>query len=176
MLKKVPALVIVIAVVLIIAAVLVAGCSSGSSKSTTTSSGQATQPTTQQSTQQSSGQQTGQQQPSGQAPDNSKMDAVMTRAAAILGVSTDSFKKAFENAMGKSGNVGQPPSPPGENMTAGGPPSQPSSGQQLSTPPSGSSAQGPDMTAAYTKMATELNLTADAIQKAMTQAQQELQK
>jgi uncharacterized protein YceK len=173
MLKKVPALVIVIAVMLIIAAVLVAGCSSGSSKSSATSSGQATQPSTQQSTQQSGGQQ---QQPSGQAPDNSKMDAVMTRAAAILGVSADSFKKAFENAMGKSGNVGQPPSPPGDNMTAGSPPSQPSSGQQPSAPPSGSSAQSPDMTATYTKMATELNLTAEAIQKAMTQAQQELQK
>ena len=172
-----------VAIVLIIAAVMVAGCSSGATQSTPASTGQSVQQstpqTTQSTTQQSSGQQSGTQsgqQASGQAPDNSKMDAVMTRAAAILGVSTDSFKKAFENAMGKSGNVGQPPSPPGDNMTAGGPPSQPSSGQQPSASTSGSSAQGPDMTATYTKMATELNLTADAIQKAMTQAQQELQK
>lgn len=174
MLKKLPTKVTVIVVLAIIATVIIAGCESTSSQSAPSSSDQSVQQPAQQSTQQSaqgsqqSGSQSTQAQPpSGQAPDNSKMDAVMTRAAAILGVSADSFKKAFQDAMPQgggsaSGQQGQPPSPP-------------SSGQ-MSQPPSGSSAHGPDMTAIYTKMAAELNVTADAIQKAMTQAQQELQK
>ncbi len=184
MLSKLPTKVTVIVVLAIIAIIVMAGCGSNSSQSTPSSSEQSvqqsTQQTTQQSTQQStqqttqqttqqstqqSGTQSGQQQPpSGQTPDNSKMDAVITRAAAILGVSADSFKKAFQNAMPQgrgsgSGQQGQPPS-----------------GQQPPSAPSGSSAQGPDMTAIYTKMAAELNVTADAIAKAMAQAQQELQK
>ena len=79
--------------------------------------------------------------------------------------------------MGNGNGTGQPPSPPGENITAqqGQPPS--GSGQPP-TPPGFSSdaGSGASMTAIYEKMATELNVTADAIAKAMTQAQQEVQK
>ncbi len=184
MLNKLPTKVTVIVVLAIIATVIMAGCGSNSSQSTPSSSEQSVQQSTQQTTQQStqqSGTQSGQQQPpSGQAPDNSKMDAVNTRAAAILGVSADSFKKAFQNAMPQgggsgSGQQGQPPAPtPGDNTT--GHQGQLPSGQQPPAAPSGSSGQGPDMTDIYTKMATELNVTADAIAKAMAQAQQELQK
>ncbi len=143
---------------------------------TTTTTGSQT---TGQSTQQPAA--TGQQQPS-KSPD---MTAVLTRAAEILGVSSDKFIAAFESARPQggpsdNGTQGQPPAPP-SGQQQGEPPAAPTGqqGEQPTTPPSGQQQRQPGnefMTEIYTKMATELNISADKIEAAITQAQQELSK
>jgi len=113
------------------------------------------------------------------------MTAVLTRAAEILGVAPDKFITAFENARPQggpsdNGTQGQPPAPPsgqqqGEKPSA--PPSGQQQGEQPPAPPSGQQ-QGNNqfMTEIATKMASELNISADKITAAISQAEQELSK
>jgi hypothetical protein len=98
------------------------------------------------------------------------MTAILNRAAEILGISSDEFTTAFQNAMPEggtsgSGQQGQPPTAPSGQQ--GQPPTAPS-GQGMS--------QSQFMTEIYEKMAVELNISADDIAKAMEQAEEELQK
>lgn len=177
------------ALVTILSGTMLAGCSSTSSTSTSTE--QATTPSTQQSTtsetqstQSTSTQASGQTPNKSQQPGNADMTKVLSRAAEILGVSADKFKTAFESAMpqgqqgqspsGSNGQGGQPPSPPSlptDNKTPmSGPPGLASDNRTQMSPP------GQDMTTIYSKIATELGLSATDVANAMTQAQKELQK
>jgi hypothetical protein len=133
---------------------------------------------TQQTNTQTGGQsaeQASQQPGTGQRPAGGQdMTKVLTRAAEILGVSSDKFTTAFNNARPQApaggGQQGQQPS--GEK------PSEPPSGQQGQPPepPSGQQSQSGKgfMTETYTKMAEELGISADKIEAAMNQAMQEL--
>lgn len=186
---------IVSAVAIVCAFALLAGCSTAAipdqSSSPTQQSGSAeVQQTTTQATGQPASQQpssaTGPQQP----PKGLDMTAVLTRAAEILGVTPAKLITAFENARsqgqqgqppsGTGGQQGQPPSgtggqrgqpPSGSNMQGGQPPAPPSDNR---TPLSGPPMQ--DMTAIYTRIATELGLSATDVANAMEQAQKELMK
>lgn len=155
--------------VVILISICLAGCSTNLSQNPSSSSGQ-----------QSDNRSAQQQQPGspGQQPPGAvNMDAVMTailnRAAEILGISSDKFTAAFQNAQNAmpkggasgSGQQGQPPTAPSGQQ---GQPTTPPSGQQMS--------QSKFMTEIYEKMAVELNISADDIAKAMEQAQKELQK
>ena len=171
-----------IAFVVILISISLAGCSTNSAQNPSSSSGQQSSSTT--SEQQSVNQSTQQQQPGSpgqQPPGASNMTAILTRAAEILGISSDDFIAAFNNAMPEggasgSGQQGQPPTAPSGQQ--GQPPTPPSGEQgQPSTPPSGQQmSQSQSMTEIYEKMAVELNISADDIAKAMEQAEEELQK
>jgi len=189
MFKNVKQLAAGITFVVILTTVSLAGCSSDVSQNQSSSSGQQSstssdEQSTNQSTQQQQPSSSG-QQPSGspgqQQPGASNMTAILTRAAEILGISSDNFIAAFNNAMpvggpSGSGQQGQPPTPPsGEEgqmpiSPSGqeGQPAAPQSGQQTS--------QAQFMTEIYEKMAAELNISADDIAEAITQAEEELQK
>lgn len=182
------------ALVLILTSISLAGCSTDSSQSPSSSSGQQSstlsdqQPVNQSTQQQpnSSG-----QQPSGssgqQPPDASNMTVILSRAAEILGISSDDFIAAFNNAMPVDGPSGlgqqvQPPAGPPSGQQGQQPPELPSD-QQQGQPPAPPSGQQPSqsgspqfMTAVYEKMAVELNISADDIAEAMTQAENELLK
>jgi hypothetical protein len=181
-----------IAFVVILISISLAGCSTNSSQNPSSSSGQQSSTS---SDQQSVDQSTQQQQPSssGQQPSGDlNMTAILNRAAEILGISADEFTTAFQNAMPEggasgSGQEGQPSAPP--SGQEGQPPAPPSGQEgQPATPPSGEEGQPPAapsgqqmsqsqfMTEIYEKMATELNISADDIAKAMEQAEKELQK
>ncbi len=143
-------------------------------QSVTTPSQQTTTQTGSQSADQSSQPAAGQQAPSG----GQDMTKILTRAAEILGVDSEKFTAAFENARPQggpsdNGTRGQPSSPP--SGQSGEPPAAPT-GQQGEEPPSGQ--QGQDgkgfMTEIYTSMAEELGVSADKIEAAMSQAMQEL--
>lgn len=179
-----------LALVVILTSISLAGCSSDVSQNPSSSSGQ--QPSAspeQKSINQSTQQQqpsSSDQQPSGspsqQPPAAPNMTTVLNRAAEILGVPADEFTAAFQNAMPspQSGREGQPSAPPsGQQGQPPAPPSGQEQGQQPPAPPSGQqpSESGPPqfMTDIYAKMAAELNISADDIAKAMTQAQKELQ-
>jgi hypothetical protein len=148
-----------------------AGCSSDVSQNQSSSSGQ--QSST--SSGQGSTNQATQQQPSSssqQPPGAANMNVILTRAAEILGISSDDLIAAFQNAMPQGGpsgqgQPGQPPMPPSGEQ---GQPPAPPSGQQ---PSQSSSPQF--MTEIYEKMAAELNISADAIAEAIAQAEKELQ-
>lgn len=152
----------------ILAVIILAGCGSSVTQTPASSSGQqsATQPTQQQPSG-SSGQKPdgaqGQQPPGGAQ----NKDAVMKRAAEILGIDEAKFTAAFKNAMPAppSGQQGLPPATPSSGQQG-----QPLSGAQQGQSPGGAR----DMTAIYEKMATELGISADDIAKAMAQAEQEL--
>jgi hypothetical protein len=170
-----------------------AGCSASSSQNTTSATGQESSPaaTGQQSTSQSAQQQKPGSQGQ-QPPGASNMTEILSRAAEILGISSEKLTTAFQNAMPQggpsgSGQQGQPSTPPsgqqGEPPAApsgeqGQPPTPPSGEQgQSSTPPSGQQmTQSQFMTDIYEKMAEELNISADDIASAMQQAEEELQK
>jgi hypothetical protein len=139
-----------------------------------TPSQQTTTQTGSQSADQSSQPAAGQQPPSG----GQDMTKILTRAAEILGVDSEKFTTAFENARPQggpsdNGTRGQPPS-----GQSGEPPAAPTGqqGEKPSAPPSGQ--QGQDgkgsMTEMYTSMAEELGVSADKIEAAMSQAMQEL--
>ena len=156
--------------------ILLAGCSSGGSSQTTAPAAQ-TQQQTNQSTQQqtnTSGQQpstTSGQKPSGQGQEG--MKKVITRAAAILGVTESALTTAFESAMKEvGGSAGRPGGPGGsDNKTPpSGPPPSGQTGQQGQAP-SGSSDM---MKSVYAKVATALSLTTEKVQAAFEQAQSEL--
>jgi hypothetical protein len=100
------------------------------------------------------------------------MQQVITRAAAILGVSATDLTAAFDTAMKSAGGGRQGgPGAGSENRTR--PSGQPPSGQsgQQGQPPSGSS---DIMKSVYTSIATTLSLSADKVQAAFEQAQSEL--
>jgi hypothetical protein len=159
------------ALVLILTSISLAGCSADSSQRSSSSSGQQSstssgQGSTNQATQQQPG--SSSQQPPGAA----NMNVILTRAAEILGISSDDFIAAFQNAMPQGGpsgqgQPGQPPMPPSGEQ---GQPPAPPSGQQ---PSQSSSPQF--MTEVYEKMAAELNISADDIAQAIAQAEKELQ-
>jgi hypothetical protein len=167
----------------IFSAVLLAGCSSGSSSQTAAPAAQ-TQQQPNQSTQpqtnspQSSGT-SGQQSRQGQGQQN--MQQVITRAAAILGVSATDLTTAFNAAIKSAGGDRPGPGSGSENRTrpSGQPPQggqqsgqRPSQGQTgQGQPPSGSSDM---MKSVYASIATTLNLSADKVQAAFEQAQSEL--
>jgi hypothetical protein len=182
-----------IAFVVILISICLAGCSATSSQNPSSSSGQQSSSTT--SGQQSDNQSGQQRQPGspGQQPGGaSNMTAILTRAAEILGISSEKLTTAFQNAMPQggpsgSGQKGQSATPPsGQHGQPSTPPSgqqgqatTPLSGQQgqSSTPPSGQQmTQSQFMTDIYEKMAEELNISADDIANAMQQAETELQK
>jgi hypothetical protein len=151
--------------------------SSSSGQQSSTPSGQSTgQAATQQpssSAQQPSGS-PGQQPPGG--IDNTE---VLTRAAEILGVSSDDFITAFQNAMpqGMPSGSGQQGQPPTSQSGQQGESPTPPSGQQ-GQPPTGigqGMSQSQFMTDIYEKMAEELNISADDIANAIQQATEELQ-
>ncbi len=162
-------------------AILAGSLSACGATDTQTQSSTPTQQTvstpTQQTNTQTGGQSAGQssQQPgTGQRPAGGQdMTKVLTRAAEILGVSSDKFITAFNNARP------QPPSGAGQQEPPSGQqgekPSEPPSGQQ-GQPPSGQQGQSGKgfMTETYTKMAEELGVSADKIEAAMNQAMQEL--
>jgi hypothetical protein len=158
----------VTALVVILIGTFLTGCSASSSQTSSSSSGQQSSPTTsgQASTNESTQQQAtppGQQQFGG-----SNMTEILTRAAEILGISSDDFIASFQNAMpqggpSRSGEQGQPPTAPSGQQ--GQPPT---SGQQMT--------QSQFMTDIYAKMAEELNISADDIANAIQQAEEELQK
>jgi hypothetical protein len=182
-----------IAFVVILISISLAGCSTGSSQNTSSTSTQQSssttsgQPSTNGATQQQQTNSQGQQQPGA-----SNMTAILSRAAEILGISSEKLTTAFQNAMPQggpsgSGQQGQPSTPPsgeqGEPPASpsgeqGQPPTPPSGQQgQPSTPPSGQQmTQSQPMTGVYEKMAEELNISADDIASAMQQAEEELQK
>jgi len=109
-----------------------------------------------------------------------------------LGIASDDFIAAFNNAMPEGGafgsiQQGQPPVPPSGQQ--GQPPALPSDQQgQPPAPPYGQQGQPPApssgqqmsqsqfMTEVYERMAVELNISADDIAEAMTQAEEELRK
>jgi hypothetical protein len=174
-----------ITLVVVLAGLILASCSSATTQTTTPASGQqsANQPAqkSSSSSQQPSGQQSSGQQPAGspgQPPGNDNMTAIVKRAAEILGISTDKFTTVFQNAMpkrtGSDQQGGQPPTPPSGQQV------QPPSGGQQGQPPAPSAdqsmTQSQVMTDVYTKMATELGISADSISKAMVQAEKELKK
>lgn len=190
--KSLRTIAIAVALVATLTGISLAGCSADLSQNSSSSSGQQSsgssgQQSVNQSTQQpsSSG-----QQPSGssgqQPPDVSNMDAILNRAAEILGISSDDFIAAFNSAMpvgGPSGpgQQGQPPAGPPSGQQGQQPPELPSDQQgQPPAPPSGqqpSQSGSPQfMTAVYENMAAELNISADDIAEAMTQAENELLK
>lgn len=174
--------------VVILTTISLAGCSpdmsqnqsssSGKQSSTSSDQGSTNQPTQQQPS--SSG-----EQPSGSAgqqpPGASDMTAILNRAAEILGIASDDFIAAFNNAMPEGGafgsiQQGQPSAPPSDQQ--GQPPALPS-GQQEQPPTLPSGQQMPQsqfMTEVYEKMAAELNIFADDIAEAITQAEEELRK
>jgi len=168
-----------IAFVVILISICLAGCSTSSSQNPSSSSGQQSSSTT---SEQQSDNQSARQQPGspGQQPPGAST-AILTRAAEILGISSDDFIAAFNNAMPEggpfgSGQQGQSATPPSGQQ---GQPPATTSGQQgqPTTPPSGQQmSQSQSMTAIYEKMAEELNISADDIANAMEQAQEELQK
>jgi hypothetical protein len=172
---------ITIFVVVLIGSCL-AGCSTGSSQNTSSSSEQQSSPVT--ASQQSDNQSAQRQQsgsPGQQPPGASNMTEILSRAAEILGISSEKLTTAFQNAMPQggpsgSGQQGQPPTAPSNQQ--GQPPTPPSGQQgQPSTPPSGQQmTQSQPMTDVYEKMAEELNISADDIASAMQQAEEELQK
>jgi hypothetical protein len=191
--KSLRTIAIAVALVATLTGISLAGCSADSSQNSSSLSGQQSsgssgQQSVNQSTQQpsSSG-----QQPSGssgqQPPDVSNLDAILNRAAEILGISSDDFIAAFNNAMpaggpSGSGQQGQPPTEPPSDQQGQQPPELPS-GQQQGEPPAPPSGQQPSqseppqfMTEVYEKMAAELNIAADDIAEAMTQAENELRK
>ncbi len=130
-------------------------------------------------------------------PGGKNMSKVLTRAAAILGVSSDTFISAFEQAQksvfgerpsgdsyqtpqhpsGSAGQSGQPPQHPSGSAGQSEPPPQPPSvsGQQ-GQPPSGGGFQGQSdmMQKVYSKMADILNVSVDKISTAMEQAFKEV--
>jgi hypothetical protein len=157
---------------------LTAGCGSGIATENSTLSSNSTQ-----------GQRGGRQQ-----FDNSGRTAVLTRAAQILGITSDKFITAYQNAttavMGNfnhgwtgtppsgmpfGGQFGQPPAPP-----SGSPPSgAPQFGQRGGQRPPDGQFQPPTgvpqfITDIYNKMAIELGISAEVIASAMTQAENEL--
>jgi len=164
-----------------------AGCSAAATQD---QSAPSSQQTTQQDTTPASQQQpaaTGQQQPAAtgrqQPSKGPDMTAVLTRAAEILGVAPDKFITAFENARPQGGpsdnrTQGQPPAPP-SGQQQGEPPAPPT-GQQGGQPPAPPSGQQPGqpgtqfITEIAIKMAAELNISADKIAAAISQAEQEL--
>ncbi len=157
-----------IAFLLVLTTVSLAGCSSGVPQSTPSSS---TQEPSVQLGKQSADQSTKQQQPgpSGQSrpPNTPDRTAVLNRAAEILGISSDEFIAAFQNAM--------PSAPPGQQGQQ--PPERPS-GQEggRPEPPSGQRMSSEFMTEIYEKMSEELNITVDDIARAMAQAETEIEK
>jgi hypothetical protein len=186
----------VIVSMIIFASINLAGCSSDVSQSQSSSSGQ--QPSTssgQQSIDQSMQQQPPDSSGQGQFPGASNMTEILNRAAEILGISSDDFITAFNNAMSEggafdSGQQGQPsppsgqqegqqpPAPPSGQQEGQQPPAPPSDQQQgqQPTPPQGQQmSQSQFMTEVYAKMAVELNISADDIAEAMVQAETELQ-
>lgn len=149
--------------------------SSSSGQQSSTSSGQ--QSTGQAATQQPN---SSSQQPSGspgqQPPGGIDNTEVLTRAAEILGISSDDFITAFQNAMpqGMPSGAGQQGQPPTSQSDQQGEPPTPTSGQQ--GPPTGQGmSQSQLMTDIYEKMAEELNISADDITNAIQQATEELQ-
>ncbi|MFA5066196.1 MAG: hypothetical protein WC566_12145 [Dehalococcoidia bacterium] len=160
------------------------GCGTAETQNQSTTPSQQTvstpsqQTTTQTNSQ--SGDQSSQQSAEGRQPPSGGQDmtAILTRAADILGISSDKFITAFNNARPQApsgdGQHGQPPS--GQD---GEPPAAPTGqqGEKPSESPSGQQ-QGKDgtgfMTEIYTKMADELGISADKIEAAMSQAMQEL--
>ena len=171
-----------IAFVVILISISLAGCSTGLSQNTSSSSGQQSSPVT--ASQQSDNQSAQRQQPGSpgqQPPGASNMTEVLSRAAEILGISSEKLTTAFQNAMPQggssgSGQQGQPPTAPSGQQ--GQSPTPPSGQQgQPSTLPSGQQmTQSQLMTDVYEKMAEELNISADDIASAMQQAEEELQK
>jgi hypothetical protein len=131
------------ALVVVLTSFSLAGCSSDISQNQSSSSGQQTSA----STEEQSIDQPKQQQPpdssgQNQFPGASNMAEILNRAAEILGVSSDDFIAAFNNAMPgdgvfDSGQQGQPSSPPFGQQEGQQPPAPPSGQQgQLPIPPS----------------------------------------
>ncbi len=178
MFKNLKRLAAVITFLVILTSISLAGCSSNMSQTPSSSSGQQStnQPAQQQQSSSSGEKPAGSP---GQPPQGaSNMEAILNRAAEILGISADKFTAAFQNAMPQpgSGQEGQPSQPPSGEQ---GQPPEPPSGQQgqPSEPPSGQQmSQSQFMTETYAKMAVELNISADDIAKAMAQAEEELKK
>jgi hypothetical protein len=138
---------------------ILASCSSATTQTTNPASGQ-----------QSSNQPAQKPGSSGQPPGNENMTTIMKRTAEILGISTDKFTTTFQNAM--------PKRPSGSDQQGGQPPAPPSgqSGQPPTPPADQQITQSQMMTEVYAKIATELNISADSIAKAMSQAEKELKK
>ena len=161
-----------IALVAILSGILLAGCSSGSSSQTTAPAAQSQQQTTQPTQQQTT---TSGQRSSGQGQGQQNMQQVITKAAAILGVSATDLTNAFDAAMKSNRPSGSDnrTRPSGQSPTG-------QSGSDNRTRPSGQSGQGQPsgssdmMTSVYSKIATALNLSADKVKAAFEQAQSEL--
>jgi hypothetical protein len=179
--RSLRAITVAVALAATLTGISLAGCSSDVSQNQSSSSGQQSSTSSQGSTNQATQQQPGSssQQPSGAA----NMNVILTRAAEILGISSDDFIAAFQNAMPQGGpsgqgQPGQLPAPPSGEQ--GQPPMPPSGEQgQPPAPPSGqqpSQSSSPQfMTEVYEKMAAELNISADDIAEAIAQAEKELQ-
>jgi len=137
-----------------------AGCGTAATQDQSASPAQQSGTTTvPQTTTQSGSEMSG--QPTQPPPGMPDMTAVLTRAAEMLGVAPDKFITAFENARPQGG-------PPGDGQQ--GQPPAPPSGQQPGQPGT------QFMTEIATKMAAELNISADKIEAALSQAQQEISK
>jgi len=177
---------LIIAFVVVLISISLTGCDSNSSQST---SSPTTQPSVDSSGQQSNNPSMQQQQPGhsgqSQSPNAPDMTAVLNRAAEILGISSDKFTTAFQNAMPKpsTDQQEQPPAPPTGTPPTGthpsdqqGQPPEPPTGAPQSGQPKSQSENPQFMTDVYAKMAEELNISVDDISKAMTQAEEELKK
>ena len=160
----------IIALVLILTNITLVSCSSDGSQNPPSSSEQQSsnlsgQQSTDQPKQQDQPSPTGQLQP----PTAPNMTEVLNRAAEILDISPDEFIAAFQNAM--------PSAPPGQQQ--GKPPEHPE-GQEGQPPPASRADQqmfqSEMMTEVYEAMAVELNVSADDIAEAITQAETELGK